>query len=83
MIIKRNPNPFTFNYGCVVVLDRLGGTIFELDGEMAILYQLLGDNYITEEELSRRYEEMFGNPFNPAHLENLRSQKGLIDVTFT
>lgn len=79
-LIRRKPNPFTFNGESTVVLDRWRGTIFELEGELAALYQILGDEYTSVEDLSSLYERSYGRPLSPEWLEQLRRQDGLIDV---
>jgi hypothetical protein len=82
MLIKRAPNPFTFNYQYTVVLNRLNGALLELEGDLAALYQMLGDEWISGNELSRLYAEKYGNPFNLAHVEALKAVEGLIYVKF-
>lgn len=80
MLIKRAPNPFTFNYQYTIVLNRMNGALLELDGELAVIYQMLGDEWVSGSELSRLYTEKYGNPLNPAHIEALRIVEGLIYV---
>ncbi|MBU7028849.1 MAG: hypothetical protein HXS48_18080 [Theionarchaea archaeon] len=82
MLIKRAPNPFTFNYQYTVVLNRLNGALLELEGDLAALYQMLGDEWVLGSELSRLYVEEYGKSLNPAHIEALRVVEGLIYVKF-
>lgn len=79
-VVRRKPNPFTYNGKYIVVLDRWRGTIFELEGDAAALYQILHDEYLSTEELSALYKERYGKPLDPSHLERLKNQDGLIDV---
>jgi hypothetical protein len=79
-VVRRTPNPFTFNGRYTVVLDRWKGTIFELEGDVAALYQILSDEYMCVEELSTLFEKKYGKPLDPAYLECLKEQDGLVDV---
>ena len=80
MLIKRAPNPFTFDYEYIVVLNRLNGALLELKGDLAALYQMLNDEWISGNELSRLYLEKYGRPLDPAHLKFLEAVEGLIYV---
>lgn len=80
ILVKRKPNPFTYNGGCVVVLDRWKGTIFELEGELAAIYELLDDEYKSVGKLSALYKTKYNKPLNPVYIEKLKDQEGLVDV---
>ena len=80
ILIKRAPNPFTFNYQYTIVLNRMNGALLELEGDLAAIYQMLGDEWVSGSELARLYTEKYGNSLNPAHIEALRTVEGLIYV---
>lgn len=82
MFIKRAPNPFTFNYQYLVILNRMNGSLLEIEGDLAALYQILGDKWISESELSRLYTKKYDKRFDPDYVKALNAVEGLIYVQF-